>query len=46
MCNLYSETKWQAAIRDLLAIARDLTGNLPKLPNIYPDGMAPVVRVA
>ena len=44
MCNLYSLTKGQAAIRQLFRISRDLTGNLPPLPDIFPDGMAPVVR--
>ncbi|MGH6868610.1 MAG: hypothetical protein ACREDA_07045 [Methylocella sp.] len=27
-------------------VTRDLTGNLPALPAVYPDAMAPVVRVA
>jgi putative SOS response-associated peptidase YedK len=44
MCNLYSLTKGQAAIRQLFGVHRDLTGNLPPLPGIFPDGMAPVVR--
>ena len=46
MCNLYSMTKNQAAIRDLFKIGRDTTGNLPPLPAIFPDQMAPVVRVS
>lgn len=46
MCNLYSMTKGQEAIRRLFRVRRDLTGNLPPLPEIYPDMMAPVVRVA
>lgn len=46
MCNLYSMTRGQAAIRQLFAVANDLTGNLPPLPSIFPDGMAPVVRTA
>jgi putative SOS response-associated peptidase YedK len=46
MCNLYSETKGQAAIRQLFKIYRDLTGNLPSFPAIFPDALAPVVRVA
>jgi putative SOS response-associated peptidase YedK len=46
MCNLYSLTKGQAAIRQLFKAARDLSGNLPPLPAIYPDGMAPIVRTA
>jgi putative SOS response-associated peptidase YedK len=46
MCNLYSVTKSQQAIRDLVKAIRDLTGNLPSLPAIFPNGRAPVVRVA
>lgn len=46
MCNLYSLTKGQAAIRDLTRAMRDTTGNLPPLPGIFPDQMAPVVRTA
>jgi putative SOS response-associated peptidase YedK len=45
MCNLYSMTKSQQAIRDLAKAMRDLTGNLPPLPGIFPDGSAPVVIV-
>jgi putative SOS response-associated peptidase YedK len=44
MCNLYSITRNQAAIRDLFKVARDSTGNLPPLPAIFPDQLAPVVR--
>src|SRR5215470_18311103 len=44
MCNLYSMTKSQAAIRDWIRAMRDTTGNLPPLPGIFPDMMAPVVR--
>ncbi len=46
MCNLYSLTKGQAAIRDLLRARNDRTGNLPLLPGIFPDQMAPIVRTA
>lgn len=46
MCNLYSHTKGQQAIRDLVKVMRDLTGNLPPLPAIFPNRMAPVVRTA
>ena len=45
MCNLYSVTKGQQAIRDLFAVERDGVGNLPPLPAVFPDQMAPVVRV-
>lgn len=46
MCNLYSVTKGQQAIRDLFRTGRDLTGNLPPLPGIFPDYMAPIVRTS
>jgi putative SOS response-associated peptidase YedK len=45
MCNLYSITRGQEAMRHLFRVTRDLTGNLPALPAVYPDTMAPVVRV-
>ena len=45
MCNLYSLTKGQAAIRDLFGVSHDRTGNLPLFPGIFPDQMAPIVRV-
>ncbi|MGI4747599.1 MAG: SOS response-associated peptidase [Janthinobacterium lividum] len=44
MCNLYAVTKGQQAIRDLTRAMMDRTGNLPSLPGIYPDYMAPIVR--
>ena len=44
MCNLYSETKGQAAIRALFRTVHDRTGNLPAFPGIFPDQMAPIVR--
>jgi putative SOS response-associated peptidase YedK len=44
MCNLYSLTKGQAAIRDLFRACSDHTGNLPLFPGIFPDQMAPIVR--
>lgn len=46
MCNLYSVTKGQAAIREFTRAMQDTTGNLPPLPGIFPDQMAPVVHVA
>ena len=46
MCNLYSVTKPQKAIIDLVRVMRDLTGNMPSLPAIFPNARAPVVRVA
>lgn len=46
MCNLYSVTKGQAAIIAATRAMRDSTGNLPPLPGIFPDYMAPIVRNA
>ena len=46
MCNLYSVTKGQAAIRDLFSVRHDRAGNLPPLPAIFPNQLAPMVRVA
>ena len=46
MCNLYSLTKGQAAIRHLAKAMRDTTGNLPVLPAVFPYSPAPVVRTA
>ncbi|MFC7053054.1 SOS response-associated peptidase [Hansschlegelia quercus] len=44
MCNLYSLTKGQAAIRALTKALVDRTGNLPPMPGIFPDYPAPIVR--
>jgi putative SOS response-associated peptidase YedK len=44
--NLYSMTKSQQAIREVTRTMRDTSGNLPPLPGIYPDTMAPVVFTA
>jgi hypothetical protein len=46
MCNLYSVTKSQTAIVELTRAMRDRTGNLPPMPDIFPDHMAPIVRNA
>lgn len=43
MCNLYSLNKGQAAIIAFTRAMRDITGNLPLLPGIFPDYTAPVV---
>jgi putative SOS response-associated peptidase YedK len=45
MCNLYSMTKTQDALRSLFRIEHDRAGNLPPLPSILPDAPAPLVRV-
>ena len=44
MCNLYSLTKGQAAIRDWFRASYDRTGNLPLFPGDLPRPMAPIVR--
>lgn len=44
MCNLYSLRTGPADLRRAFGIAQDRTGNLPPLPAIFPDQMAPVVR--
>lgn len=44
MCNLYSVTKGQQAIREIAGAMRDRTGNLPPFPAIFPDYPAPIVR--
>ena len=43
MCNLYSITKSQTAIIEYARAMRDSTGNLPPMPGVFPDYMAPVV---
>ena len=44
MCNLYSVTTNQEAIRRLFRIDLDRTGNLALFPGVYPDYAAPIVR--
>ena len=44
MCNLYSLNKGQDHIRREFRVNWDDTGNIPPLPGIFPDVMAPVVR--
>ena len=44
MCNLYSETSNQDAIRALFGDFEDRFGNLPTYPAVYPDYAAPIVR--
>ena len=43
MCDLYSMTRAQDAMRRLFGVKHDRTGNLPSLPGIFPDQLAPVV---
>ena len=37
LCNLYSVTKGQQAIREFTGAMRDRTGNMSPLPSIFPD---------
>jgi putative SOS response-associated peptidase YedK len=46
MCNLYSVTKGPQAIREAARAMRDVTGNWPPLPGVFPDYAAPIVRNA
>jgi putative SOS response-associated peptidase YedK len=46
MCNLYGITKPQAAVRELARAMRDIAGNVPSLPAVFPNRVAPVVRTA
>ncbi len=46
MCNLYSITRGQDAMRRLFAVTVDFTGNLEPMPGVYPDMSAPIVRAA
>lgn len=44
MCNLYSVTTNQEAIRTLFRVVNRYVGNLPAMPSVFPDNPAPVVR--
>ncbi|MGY3611034.1 MULTISPECIES: SOS response-associated peptidase [unclassified Bradyrhizobium] len=44
MCNLYSITTNQEAIRALFRVVNRYIGNLPPMPGVFPDYPAPVVR--
>ncbi len=44
MCNLYSMKSNQEAIRDLAKYIGDFTGNMPPLPGVFLDYLAPIVR--
>jgi putative SOS response-associated peptidase YedK len=43
MCNLYSMTTNREALRRISEAMNDKVGNLPELPGIYPDYLAPIV---
>jgi putative SOS response-associated peptidase YedK len=44
MCNLYSITTPQTALREFLSAIVDRTGNLRALPGVFPDTEAPILR--
>jgi putative SOS response-associated peptidase YedK len=44
VCNLYSITSNQTSVRQLARTLRDITGNMPPLPGVFPDYQAPIVR--
>jgi putative SOS response-associated peptidase YedK len=44
MCNNYSMNKSQAEIIAITRAMRDRAGNMPPLPGIFPDYLAPIVR--
>jgi putative SOS response-associated peptidase YedK len=46
MCNLYSITTNQEAIRALFRVINRYVGNLPPMPGVFPDFPAPVIRNA
>jgi hypothetical protein len=46
MCNLYSITTNQEAIRALFRVMNRYVGNLPPMHGVFPDYPAPVVRNA
>lgn len=46
MCNNYSQLNGQSEIAAFARAMRDSTGNLPPMPGIFPDYLAPVVRNA
>lgn len=45
ICNLYSITKSQDAVRAWFGVRHDRAGNLPPMPGVFPDYPAPIVRV-
>ena len=45
MCNLYSVTTNREAMRRIRKAMSDGLGNFPELPGIYPDYVAPIVRL-
>ncbi len=46
MCNLYSLSKHQAGVLQMVRAMTPAAGNFPPLPGIFPDYLAPIVRDA
>ncbi|XWN33281.1 MAG: hypothetical protein ROR55_09505 [Devosia sp.] len=46
MCNLYSITTTQEAMRRLFDVKQDRLGNFGGQPALFPDGEIPIVREA
>jgi len=46
LCNLYSVTKGQQAIREFTGAMHDRTGNLPPLYGIFPDNAAQLSAIS
>ncbi|MEH2534257.1 putative SOS response-associated peptidase YedK [Bradyrhizobium sp. AZCC 1588] len=46
MCNRYSITTNREAIRQLFRVVNRYVGNLPRMPGVFPDYPAPVIRNA
>lgn len=44
MCNLYSLSKHQSGIRQMVQAMTPDVGNFPPLPGIFPDYSAPIIR--
>jgi putative SOS response-associated peptidase YedK len=44
MCNLYSLSKHQTGIRQMVSAMTADVGNFPPLPGIFPDYAAPIIR--
>jgi putative SOS response-associated peptidase YedK len=44
MCNLYSVTTNQEAIRQLFRVVNRYVGNLAPMPGVFPDYTVPIVR--
>src|ERR1700754_5227957 len=44
MCNLYSVTTNQEALRNLFKVTLDSAGNMPASFSVFPDHEAPIVR--